>query len=112
MEPSIYHDQGRRRREDRHPMLKRIRDVWIGISTILAAATTIFLAFGFEFKTPATWLDDNRRATQQAVDRVSKVEDDVREIKNMMIILSRDACSRMTRQQLLVTPQCDPYVRR
>ena len=111
MEPSVY-DQGRRRREDKHPTLRKFRDAWIGISTIFAAATTIFLAFGFEFKTPASWLDENKAATQRAVDRVAAVEVDVREIKNVMIILARDACNRMTRQQLLVTPQCDPYTLR
>lgn len=112
MDSVEYRHDSRRRREDKHPLWTKIKSAWIGLSTVAAAATTIFLAFGFEFRTPATWLEENKQATQRAVDRVSKVEDDVRDIKNMMIILSRDACSRMTRQQLLVTPQCDPYIRR
>jgi len=98
-----------RRRADKHPVLTRFRNLWIGLSTVAAASTTIFLIFGFDFKTPATWLEANQKATTQLVSRVAEVESRVQVMENILVILARDACNRLTPQQLLVTPQCDIY---
>jgi len=104
-----YRRDVRSRREDKHPVFTKIRNICIGISTVAAAATTLFLAFGFQFKTPASWLDENKQVTERAIIRINAVEDRVEKMEAVMVILARDACSRMTRQQLLVTPQCDQF---
>jgi hypothetical protein len=58
----------RRRRADRHPVLSFLAKTWIGLSTVASVAMAGFLALGFEFKTPASWLEQSGRSKLSRTD--------------------------------------------
>lgn len=101
----------RRRREDKHPVLGFLAKAWIGLSTVASISMAGFLALGFEFKTPASWLQQTQVRLQSVETEVAGIKTEARETNELLGILARDACSRFTREQLRVTPKCDQYVR-
>lgn len=101
----------RRRREDKHPVMIFIARFWIAISTSASIFMAVFLALGFEFKTPAAWLSAANTRMSLLETRQQEQTEEQKETNRLLRILARDVCSRFTREQLRVTPDCDSYAR-
>lgn len=100
----------RAQRQDPHPWITKIRALWMLVSSVFSIGLAVFVAFGFEFKTPATWLQQNTDAVNKVAESLDKVTGRVDRVEDFFVILARDACNRMTPPQLLVTPQCDEFI--
>lgn len=104
----------RRRREDKHPLLTLLMKYWQFLSSLATIGIMVFLALGFEFQTPASWIREIKAeqiAGQQRTNvRIEKLEEAHLELVALLRILAREACSNFTPAQLRVTPSCDQYV--
>lgn len=101
----------RRRREDRYPVLTFLVKTWNILGSIAAFAAFLFLALGFEFQTPASWIRrieivEGRRDSLMN-QRVRTLEQSTGDIVRVLRIVGRDVCGRFTDEQLRVTPDCD-----
>lgn len=104
----------RRRREDKHPLLTLLMKYWQFLSSLATVGIMLFLALGFEFQTPASWIREVKAeqvAGQRRTDaRIEKLEETHLELVSLMRILAREACNNFSPEQLRVTPSCDDYV--
>lgn len=100
----------RRRREDKHPVMIFIARFWIAISTSASIFMAVFLALGFEFKTPAAWLSSTNARMMLLETRQQEQTEQQKETNRLLRILARDVCSRFTKEQLRISPDCDSYV--